>query len=176
VGLHFKNWTHTKWGNRKCWKIRVVIVLHFENWTHTKWWDKERWKISIASIPLVTTYPKPKPITIASFGFVLKHNMSTTTLPPSQSKHNPSIGEIHHEIKTTDLQTKSTTLQKPTYLSSIQDINMSWASFSSSIFLHKWINNHVTFVSLMIQHRFFSSSWTNFNDSTPFFYHEWLFD
>ncbi|KAJ6759810.1 DELTA ADAPTIN-RELATED [Salix purpurea] len=55
------------------------------------------------------------------------------------------IEEIRREIKSTDLQTKSTALQKLTYLNSIHFIDMSWASFhaieciSSPAFSHKKI-------------------------------------
>jgi len=55
------------------------------------------------------------------------------------------IEEIRREIKSTDLQTKSTALQKLTYLNSIHFIDMSWASFhaieciSSPTFSHKKI-------------------------------------
>uniref|UniRef100_A0A2K1XHX3 AP-3 complex subunit delta n=1 Tax=Populus trichocarpa TaxID=3694 RepID=A0A2K1XHX3_POPTR len=55
------------------------------------------------------------------------------------------IEEIRREIKSTDLRTKSTALQKLTYLNSIHFIDMSWASFhaieciSSPTFSHKKI-------------------------------------
>jgi len=44
-----------------------------------------------------------------------------------------SIEEIHREIKSTDPQTKSTALQKHTYLYSIHGIDMSWASFHVNV-------------------------------------------
>ncbi|OVA04964.1 Clathrin/coatomer adaptor [Macleaya cordata] len=40
-----------------------------------------------------------------------------------------SMEEIRREIKSTDIQTKSTALEKLTYLNSIHAIDMSWASF-----------------------------------------------
>ncbi|CAK7349697.1 unnamed protein product [Dovyalis caffra] len=55
------------------------------------------------------------------------------------------IEEIRRETKSTDLQTKSTALQKLTYLNSIHFVDMSWASFhaieciSSPTFSHKKI-------------------------------------
>ncbi|KAL4573395.1 hypothetical protein LXL04_020198 [Taraxacum kok-saghyz] len=54
-----------------------------------------------------------------------------------------SLDEIRREIKSTDLQTKSTALQKLTYLHSLHGIDMSWAAFhaveltSSPSFAHK---------------------------------------
>ncbi|KAI3735836.1 hypothetical protein L6452_15356 [Arctium lappa] len=54
-----------------------------------------------------------------------------------------SLDEIRREIKSTDLQTKSTALQKLTYLHSLHGIDMSWAAFhaveltSSPSFIHK---------------------------------------
>jgi AP-3 complex subunit delta-1 len=70
-----------------------------------------------------------------------------------------SIEDIRREIKSTDPQTKSTALQKLTYLSSIHGVDMSWASFhvvevmSSSLFSHKRIGYHAASIS--------------FHDSTP---------
>ncbi|KAI3515728.1 hypothetical protein L1887_14631 [Cichorium endivia] len=54
-----------------------------------------------------------------------------------------SLDEIRREIKSTDLQTKSTAVQKLTYLHSLHGVDMSWAAFhaveltSSPYFLHK---------------------------------------
>ncbi|XP_071691273.1 AP-3 complex subunit delta [Rutidosis leptorrhynchoides] len=54
-----------------------------------------------------------------------------------------SLDEIRREIKSTDLQTKSTALSKLTYLHSLHNIDMSFAAFhaveltSSPIFIHK---------------------------------------
>ncbi|CAH1433743.1 unnamed protein product [Lactuca virosa] len=54
-----------------------------------------------------------------------------------------SVDEIRREIKSTDLQTKSTALQKLTYLHSLHGFDMSWAAFhaveltSSPSFAHK---------------------------------------
>ncbi|KAG5233959.1 AP-3 complex [Salix suchowensis] len=70
----------------------------------------------------------------------LRHQQSTESTFISKV-----IEEIRREIKTTDLQTKSTALQKLTYLNSIHYIDMSWASFhaieciSSPAFAHKKI-------------------------------------
>jgi AP-3 complex subunit delta-1 len=70
----------------------------------------------------------------------LRHQQSTESTFISKV-----IEEIRREIKTTDLQTKSTALQKLTYLNSIHSIDMSWASFhaieciSSPTFAHKKI-------------------------------------
>lgn len=56
-----------------------------------------------------------------------------------------AVDEIRREIKSTDLQTKSTALQKLTYLHSLHGLDMSWAAFhavevtSSQIFPHKKI-------------------------------------
>nr|XP_043613529.1 AP-3 complex subunit delta [Erigeron canadensis] len=56
-----------------------------------------------------------------------------------------SLSEIHREIKSTDLQTKSTALQKLTYLHSLHHIDISFAAFhaieltSSTSFSHKKI-------------------------------------
>ncbi|KAL8249125.1 hypothetical protein R6Q59_005993 [Mikania micrantha] len=54
-----------------------------------------------------------------------------------------SLDEIRREIKSTDLQTKSTAVQKLTYLHSLHGVDMSWAAFhaveltSSPLFIHK---------------------------------------
>ncbi|KAK9065257.1 hypothetical protein SSX86_016640 [Deinandra increscens subsp. villosa] len=62
---------------------------------------------------------------------------------PQSSFISKSLDEIRREIKSTDLQTKSTALQKLTYLHSLHGIDMSWAAFhaveltSSPSFLHK---------------------------------------
>lgn len=67
--------------------------------------------------------------------------------------------EIRREIKSTDQQTKSTALQKLSYLSAVHGVDMSWASFhvvevmSSSKFAHKRIGYHAASQS--------------FNDDTP---------
>ncbi|CAL5215180.1 unnamed protein product [Lathyrus oleraceus] len=64
-----------------------------------------------------------------------------------------SIEDIRREIKSTDPQTKSTALQKLTYLSAIHGVDMSWAAFhvvevmSSSLFSHKRIGYHAASVS-----------------------------
>ncbi|XP_027342356.1 AP-3 complex subunit delta [Abrus precatorius] len=67
--------------------------------------------------------------------------------------------EIRREIKSTDQQTKSTALQKLSYLSAVYGVDMSWACFhvvevmSSSRFAHKRIGYHAASQS--------------FNDHTP---------
>ncbi|KAK7398903.1 hypothetical protein VNO78_10077 [Psophocarpus tetragonolobus] len=67
--------------------------------------------------------------------------------------------EIRREIKSTDQHTKSTALQKLSYLSAVHGVDMSWASFhvvevmSSSRFAHKRIGYHAAAHS--------------FNDDTP---------
>ncbi|CAI8619861.1 unnamed protein product [Vicia faba] len=64
-----------------------------------------------------------------------------------------SIEDIRREIKSTDPQTKSTALQKLTYLSAIHGVDMSWAAFhvvevmSSSYFSHKRIGYHSASIS-----------------------------
>ncbi|CAH9142681.1 unnamed protein product [Cuscuta epithymum] len=58
---------------------------------------------------------------------------------------NKSVDEIRREIKSTDLQTKATALQKLTYLHSLHGVDMSWAAFhaielsSSQSFMYKRI-------------------------------------
>ncbi|XP_010549108.1 PREDICTED: AP-3 complex subunit delta [Tarenaya hassleriana] len=70
-----------------------------------------------------------------------------------------SLDEIRREIKATDLSTKSTALQKLSYLNALHGIDMSWAAFhavevvSSSRFAHKRIGYHAIAQS--------------FNDQTP---------
>ncbi|OIW11945.1 hypothetical protein TanjilG_02152 [Lupinus angustifolius] len=81
------------------------------------------------------------------------------TFLPEHAFISNAMDEIRKEIKSTDSHTKSTALQKLSYLSSLHGIDMSFASFhvvevmSSSRFSHKKIGYH--------------SASQSFNDSTP---------